>query len=162
MSASITRLNGLVSLLTSFRGRISRSQWWLGYAIVIIGNLCGALLFNPDYFTADEPPPAYWPDTLWQLAWLVPATAITIKRLNDRDQPSWLGYAFAALNGLYYVAPQLGWAIGPTAASAAARIAFWVIALIMLIIFVDNGFFRGTDGPNPYGPDPLDRNAAPT
>jgi uncharacterized membrane protein YhaH (DUF805 family) len=56
----------------------------------------------------------------------------------------------------------LGWPLGPTAASAAARIAFWFIAVIMLIIFVDNGFFRGTDGANRYGPDPLDRNAAPT
>jgi uncharacterized membrane protein YhaH (DUF805 family) len=161
MSASATRLNGLVTLLTSFRGRISRSQWWLGYAIVIVGNLCGALLFNPDYFTADEPPQPYWPDTLWQLAWLVPATAITIKRFNDRDQPSWLGYAFGGLNALYYVAPHFGWPISP-AATGLGRIVFWVIALIMLIIFVDNGFFRGTDGPNPYGPDPLDRNAAPT
>jgi uncharacterized membrane protein YhaH (DUF805 family) len=162
MSASDNCWSRLVTLLTSFRGCISRSQWGLGYAIVIIGNLCGALLFNPDYFTADELPQPYWPDTLWQLAWLVPATAITIKRFNDRDQPSWLGYAFAALNCLYYVAPHLGWPLGPTAASAAARIAFWVIAVILLIIFVDNGFFRGTDGPNGYGPDPLVGNAAPT
>ena len=34
--------------------------------------------------------------------------------------------------------------------------AFWVsLAAILLFAFVDNGFIRGTRGPNRYGPDPL-------
>ena len=158
MSAAAWGPKGLAFLLLSFRGRISRSRWWLGCVITTVGNLSGALLFNPDYFVSEEPPPAYWPDTLWQLAWLVPATAVTVKRFNDRDWPWWFGYVFAGINAFYYLAPHLGIVVGP-GITGGGLIAFWIIVLVLLAIFIDNGFFRGTDGPNRYGPDPLARDA---
>ena len=58
----------------------------------------GHAAVQPRDVSADEAvPPPSWPDTLWQLAWLVPGTAITVKRFNDRDWPWWLGYAFGAV-----------------------------------------------------------------
>ena len=147
-------MGNLASLLTSFTGRIGRQQWWLGFVIVCAGNLLGGLLLNPDFFFAAALPPPSWPDTLWQIALLYPATAITVKRFNDRDWPAWLGFAFAPLGALLYLAPHFGQAVAPQS-PAVWMVVFWVCAAYLLFAFVDNGFVRGTRGPNRYGPDPL-------
>jgi uncharacterized membrane protein YhaH (DUF805 family) len=147
-------MTGIVELLTTFHGRIGRRQWWIGFAITLAGSLFGTLLFNPELFTASEPLPPRWPDTIWQLAWLVPGTAITVKRFNDRDWPWWLGYALAALGAFVYIAPHFGLLIDPEAAAAGALV-FWIFLAAILAAFIDNGFLRGSQGPNRYGPDPL-------
>ena len=66
-------MTDIVQLLTTFHGRISRKQWWIGFVITFFGSILGTLLFNPETLTSDEvvPPPS-WPDTIWQLVWLVP------------------------------------------------------------------------------------------
>jgi uncharacterized membrane protein YhaH (DUF805 family) len=153
-------MNDLLRLLTSFRGRISRRQWWIGFVIVCVGNVVGGLLLNPDFFLADELPPPSWPDTLWQIAMLYPATAITVKRFNDRDWPAWLGYAFAPIGAVLYLAPHLGQAIGPQS-PAILMVLFWAFAAYLVFAFVDNGFVRGAVGLNRYGPDPLAASAQP-
>lgn len=141
-------------LLTSFRGRISRKQWWIGLLIYAVLNIGGGMVLNPEYFFAEDIPPANVPDTLWQLFLLVPLTAITAKRGNDRNWPSWLAPAFVAANVFNLVAPYLGFQIG-YGASGIDRVLFFVLAIFLLILFVDNGFMRGTDGPNRHGADPL-------
>ena len=83
-------MNAIIQLLTTFTGRISRREWWIGFVIVLIGSIAGTLLFNPEMLTSEVVVPPQWPDTIWQLAWLVPATAITVKRFNDRNWPWWL------------------------------------------------------------------------
>ncbi len=59
------------------------------------------------------------------LVLLWPALAVSIKRWHDRDESGW--WVLVAL------VPVIGW-------------------LYMLFV---NGFLRGTDGPNRYGPPPL-------
>lgn len=147
-------MTGILDLLTTFSGRISRKQWWIGFVITLVGSLIGTYLFNPGLLTADETPPPSWPDTIWQLAWLVPGTAITVKRFNDGNWPWWLGYALAAFSAVVYLAPHFGFAIDPNAGPTGATV-FWVFFGTLLAVFVDNGFIRGTNGPNAYGPDPL-------
>jgi len=145
---------GLWPLLTTFSGRISRKPWWIGLLIYAALNIGGGMVLNPDYFFAEDIPPANVPDTLWQLFLLVPLTAITVKRGNDRNWPSWLAPAFVAANVFNLVAPFLGFEIGANA-TGVDRVLFWVLAVFLLILFVDNGFMRGNDGPNRHGPDPL-------
>jgi uncharacterized membrane protein YhaH (DUF805 family) len=145
----------LLFLLATFRGRISRKQWWIGLVMYALANLAGGFVLNPEYFTADEIPPANWPDTIWQLACLVPLTAITVKRGNDRNWPWWIGPTFAAANVFYLLAPFSGLEFG-SGAPGASGVAFWILAIFALIIFIDNGFARGTPGPNRFGPDPLE------
>jgi uncharacterized membrane protein YhaH (DUF805 family) len=147
-------MNSLFTLLTSFHGRISRKQWWIGLVIIALADIAGGMLINPDYFFADQPPPESWLDTLWQIALLVPMTAITVKRFNDRDWPWWLGYAFGAVTVIISVAPHFGLRVDPGAGGVGAT-AFWLAFAVLLFAFVDNGFFRGTQGPNRFGPDPL-------
>ncbi len=141
-------------LLATFHGRIGRKSWWIGFVIWFIGNVSGMVLFDPELFTSDELPPPSWPDTIWQLAWLVPLAAITVKRFNDRDWPSWPAYAFVMLYASYVLGLQFELPLGP-GAPGAGRAAFWLFAMVQLLVVVDNGFFRGTDGPNRHGPDPL-------
>ncbi len=153
-------MSDLIGLLTTFTGRISRRQWWIGFVIVCAGNLLGGLLLNPDFFFADTLPSPSWPDTLWQIAMLYPATAITVKRFNDRDWPAWLGYTFAPIGALLYLAPHFGQVVAPQS-SGVLMVLFWACAAYLIFAFVDNGFIRGTDGPNRYGADPLAMRAQP-
>ncbi|HVK33481.1 MAG TPA: DUF805 domain-containing protein [Burkholderiaceae bacterium] len=69
-------------------------------------------------------------DTLVNLLLLWPALAISAKRWHDRGKSGWWV--------LVVLVPVVGW--------------IWAV--------VENGFLRGTPGPNPYGENPL-RNAAP-
>jgi uncharacterized membrane protein YhaH (DUF805 family) len=154
----VNSFGSLVPLLTSFHGRISRKPWWIGLAIWILGNMSGMYLFDPDLFTSDEVPRLNWPDTVWQLAWLVPLAAITAKRCNDRDWPSWLAYAFVALYAVYILGPQFGLLLVPGAPTVGG-LAFWIVAMAQVFMLIDNGFFHGTDGPNWHGPDPLSPDA---
>ena len=146
---------GIVTLLSTFRGRISCAQWWAGFVIVLAGSLAGTVLFNPDAFSLDTVPEPYWPDTFWQLAWLVPGTAITVKRFNDRNWPWWLGYAVGGIAALAYLLPHFGLLIDPDLGGFWGALLFWVSLLTLIGAFIDNGFLRGTPGPNRYGPDPL-------
>jgi uncharacterized membrane protein YhaH (DUF805 family) len=144
----------LLPLLTSLHGRIGRRTWWLGFAIWIVGNMLGMFLFDPELFASDEIPAPNIPDTVWQLAWLVPLAAITVKRCNDRDWPSWLGYVFVMLYAVYVLGRHFGDALSPGGPGIGGA-AFWILAMAQLSVIIDNGFLRGTDGPNRHGPDPL-------
>jgi uncharacterized membrane protein YhaH (DUF805 family) len=153
-------MGALFSLLFSFTGRINRAKWWLGLVILGVANIAGGLVINPGLFFADAPPPPSLPDTLWQMALLVPMTAITVKRFNDTDRPAWLGFLFLPLGVLLYLGPHLKeW----TGSVDATKLLPLLLALFVYFVFalIDNGFVRGTDGPNRYGPDPLARSAAP-
>lgn len=146
----------LFDLLLSFNGRIGRKSWWLGLVIIFAASLVGTLVLHPEVFSLEleEPPPPSWPDTLWQIAWIVPATAITVKRFNDRDWPFWFGYAIGVMGLFLAVAPYLGLVIEPNGSGIELAL-FWIVAIVSLLTFIDNGFLRGTKGPNTYGPDPL-------
>jgi uncharacterized membrane protein YhaH (DUF805 family) len=64
-------------------------------------------------------------DLLVNLLLVWPALAVSVKRWHDRDKSGW----WVLLNLL----PVVGW--------------LWVL--------IDNGFLRGTPGPNRFGEDPL-------
>jgi uncharacterized membrane protein YhaH (DUF805 family) len=147
-------VQGIVSLLTSFSGRINRAKWWLGLLIVGAANVLGGFLLNPDFFLAEELPPPSWPDTLWQIALLWPLTAITVKRFNDTDRPWWLGFIFMPLGIALYLGPHVRAATSALDQTAALTIIL-PIAAYFLFAFIDNGFSRGISGPNRFGPDPL-------
>ena len=124
----------VIEIFTSFRGRISRKSYWQGTVILIGLSAAGSLI---------------WSDTIWQLVLIFPSTALAVKRINDRDWPNWLGYACGLIAVLYYI-PLAGPEISMTEIIAAS-----ILALPLLFAMIDNGFMRGSSGPNGYGPDPL-------
>ena len=150
----------LFTLLFSFSGRISRSAWWLGFSIGLVAAIAGSLVIDPDVWTADPPRAPAPLLALWDVAWVIPMTAITVKRFNDRDWPNWFGYALGVLGLALILAEQAGFLVDPDAATAGDWAIFFVAAVILCAAFVDNGFLRGTPGPNQYGPDPLESNGS--
>ena len=84
--------------------------------------------------------------------------ALTAKRLHDRDHSGWwllaptLTLAIAIVLGFVMFAQPEGqrepW-------NTAAVSATFATVGIIVWLFVEIGFLRGTKGPNHYGPDPL-------
>lgn len=148
----------LFDLLTTFAGRINRAKWWLGLLVISLANIGVGLIINPDFFFAEEASPS-WPDTLWQIALIYPGTAITVKRFNDTNRPAWLGYLFAPLSALLLLKPHFAEALTELDPAVQLTIVLSMFAYFLFAL-IDNGFIRGTDGPNPFGPDPLAGKAA--
>jgi uncharacterized membrane protein YhaH (DUF805 family) len=145
----------LLPLLTSFQGRISRSAWWLAFGIVIAATVAGSLVLDPGIWTVDQARPPALALALWDLFLVVPMTAATVKRFNDRDWPHWFGYAMGVLGAALIAAEQHGFMVDAAASPAIHHAIFWCVVAIFALAFIDNGFLRGTAGPNRYGPDPL-------
>ncbi len=144
-------------LFFSFDGRISRRQWWLAMGPLILASLATSFLANPmSWFSeliAQRGPNLA--ETLFNIALLIPETAVTVKRFNDRNWPQWLPYGYAAVF-LFYIVLDHSRLVMASSVPTFFELAFIsAVASIMLIVLIDNGFLRGTAGPNPYGPDPL-------
>ncbi len=147
----------LLNLFTTFDGRISRKDWWIGTLVIVAVTFIGQWIMAPSSFEpSDDPAARPSPiQTLLSIIAFVPTLAITFKRLNDRDQPRVLGYLF----GVVYVACTVLFQFMPEDWAHLGR-QEWAMALPLLLfsfwILIDNGFLKGTQGPNRYGPDPLD------
>jgi len=158
-------------ILFSFSGRLNRKLYWIAIisltlsfsAAVLIVLLLGentAQLFNED---DNDYAPQGWEFAgalILMVAFLMLAycnLAIAAKRLHDRNKSAWwlvfilLGGALFELAVLFGVA-----AVGTDAETTTLGNALIVIGgLISLWFFVELGFFKGTQGPNRFGDDPL-------
>jgi uncharacterized membrane protein YhaH (DUF805 family) len=150
----------LMELFFGFSGRISRRLWWAGTLVIAVGSVAGTLLIDPSVLDLQRQGPRIpnWSDTFWQLALVIPATALMVKRFNDRDRPYWFGYAYGVLGALLTAGPHFGLLAGERP-GAIEMITMTIFGLAFLFAFIDNGFLRGTRGPNRYGPDPLNETA---
>ena len=117
-------------------GRISRSDWWLRYVLVIavLGLLAGWVddgwfpTAYPRLYGDDGPRPLWFypseggPFTaVLALVLLVPHTAAMVTRLHDRDHSAWWL--------LWHLVPGIGW----------------------LVLVVTSGFLGTQPGSNRYG-----------
>ncbi len=147
-----------------FRGRINRKTYWgASFLVAIAGILFTALL---TYLATGNPfAPVVWErpadqSNVWGPVWLAyfaflvwPSTALSVKRLHDRNRPAWIWY-------VYYVA-SLVISLLPLKSTAAAAAdgpgQFLLIPLLLFgaYIFFELGVLRGTAGPNEYGEDTL-------
>ena len=162
MDRGLDRMHALIRLLFTFSGRIGRATWWLGHLAVLSVSL--AVLYFQTGFDLerinqlDQRPLA---DVAVSIVVLVPLLALTIKRLNDRDHPKWLGIAWAAGCIASIVAPLLGFDVDPKQFHTPEMAVALVVGLFTLWVMIDNGFLKGTPGPNRHGPDPVARPDAP-
>ena len=150
-------MDSLISFLFSIAGRISRSRFWIGFTLTEAVTVAGSFLLNPDAYTGEDIGSITMPDTVWQLLLLIPLTALTVKRFNDRDRPWWFGYVPNILAAILIVANQFGYLIlwEPDRWSAIEKAFLWTAFPVVLLAFADSAFLKGTTGPNRYGPDPL-------
>lgn len=155
----------------SFRGRIGRKVFWLGYVLplfvasIVAGVIDAALGPAP---TGDAMPMDATQvgvvGSIVSLLSIWPSLAGGIKRLHDRDRSGWWIGGFYLLAAIV-VAVTLGSMMATMAMRSHAESAPLVIAIsvgggLLLIgyglwLLVETGFLRGTPGPNRFGPDPL-------
>lgn len=132
----------IVSFFFSTKGRICRSQYWLGMAGV-------AAAFGIAMALAFLTPIAYAAAPLIILA-VVGLYILAIKRLHDRNRSGWWTLVFlwapGVLDRISDKIPEdsaLWWVLVLTAAA----LSLWGL--------IELGFLRGTEGDNDYGADPL-------
>jgi uncharacterized membrane protein YhaH (DUF805 family) len=115
-----------MGLLFSFEGRITRLTFWMCMiGMTVVSLLVESVLIPPRQ--TDEPGNAGSFPVPWLIFNLVLfwcVLAVSVKRWHDRDKSGW----WVLIN----LIPLIGW--------------LWAL--------VENGFLRGTEGPNSYGPDP--------
>lgn len=161
------------SMFTGFAGRINRAKWWLGTIILaVIGFLVYWILAMVFGISAMMTDPAQLASVMRTSAIVqiivlailaYPTTALMIKRLNDRDRPSFFAYIFWAptvlsvlggLLGITMTTTDMGGIAVPTQTALG-----WVLVLLGLVVgiwaLIELGILKGTDGPNQHGPDPL-------
>jgi uncharacterized membrane protein YhaH (DUF805 family) len=140
-----TPKRGLIWLLFGYRGRISRSQFWMAPAIYLSGLLVSLILsavFSWLLFVT------------FFAGLVVSSLMVVIKRLHDRNKGDWWAILFfivpIALNGRIN-----GWSLGGQLGETADIIFHLVATAISIWAFIELGCLRGTQGMNAYGPDPL-------
>jgi len=122
----------VMSLMTSFEGRINRAKWWLGLLILVIlhgiaWGICAAL-FGLPVEPHDPNFVVFWiVFGILMLILIWPTLALYTKRWHDRGKSGWWT--------LIAFVPLIG--------------GIWIL--------IELGILEGTRGPNQYGPDPLGR-----
>jgi uncharacterized membrane protein YhaH (DUF805 family) len=168
----------LLHLLFGFSGRINRGKYWLAVVLWLVFwaialpacLLAGFYILGTNLVDGELPSGSDWLEkfvhmtldyvvlfiiflTLVSASW-ISAFAIGIKRLHDRNKNGWLIV-------LFYVAPSILAGIANTSEQAVVSFVLGLASFgISIWGLVELGFLRGTVGPNPYGPDPLQAPAA--
>ena len=138
-------------IFTSTEGRIPRSEWWAGLAVLVVIGVVLALLiawvFGPPTF-------GLLLTLVLQIALIYPSYALSTKRFQDRDKPGVLALIGIGLGLLQTLARVVGLSnpVQPNAFD-------WILGIALLIVgiwyLIELGILRGTVGENGYGPDPL-------
>lgn len=161
LQASAIRWSRAMQLFLSFEGRISRRTFWFGILVFLAVGLGLSLLVLP--VSRGAGPMLRIVGFLISLVLLYPLAALLVKRLHDRDTAAtpWAYIHLAAIAVSGFVnAFKIGFVtrqIGSFAVETPGAAAYAVLAACMLVnlgMFIMLGFFRGTPGPNRYGPSP--------
>ncbi len=155
---------GMVKLLFSFHGRISRSQYWLGGLVVFIAvliaviaaalKLGGAIQQYSDGGGVDlSVIPALLGVGLIYLVGLWCGAALNVKRLHDRGRTGYITLlafvpALILINALMSSGGDMAHMV------SAGLMTNLVSTLINLYFFIDLGLMPGKPEPNQYGDPP--------
>jgi uncharacterized membrane protein YhaH (DUF805 family) len=140
-----------VDLFTGFHGRISRQPFWIGVIVLVVVETACQMAANQ--IQGDRL------GAIVDLAFCYPEFALALKRANDRDLAIWwlvvlfAGSAFMDFLVVIGVSTDLGDINDPNWIGVLTTIPLGALSLLVL---ADLGFRRGTQGPNRFGPDPLE------
>lgn len=146
----------LVDLFLSTDGRINRLRFWIG-TLILVAISTAATMLNLAVIGVSQT--AVMLSVLVAFALAYPSYALMAKRFQDRDRPGMLallGIVPVFIVNLLYTFRVLD-PINPTALS---RFLDVILVVIGLWLLVELGCFKGTQGPNRYGPDPLGQSQA--
>jgi uncharacterized membrane protein YhaH (DUF805 family) len=151
-------MNALAWFFLSLHGRVSRQEFWLGYvgivvvALILVRSLphaSGAIYFLPGDTRDDEA----WRSELFSFGWSEyislaltwPIIAIYAKRLHDINLSAWW----------LLLLPAVTFVAGFSEFDRLHVVAYFVLLLVL-------GFLPGSNGPNRFGADPLERSHGTT
>lgn len=148
----------LTTLLFSFQGRINRARYWsvlLIYLAILI--VCLVLAFVGFGVSSATPSASalvsYLLIAIFAIAGLLAmwsSIAASIKRLHDRDQSGWWMLVFWGVGTIVSLLQE-------TAAMPSSKVILGIGSFAVTVwIIVELGCLRGTQGPNRFGPDPLE------
>lgn len=158
---------GLVSLLFSFKGRVNRTQYWLGNIGVNIAHwIAMVVLSSAAAVTAAQTKNAAAAlATLGsQLALVIPvsmatawiAMALQVKRFHDRGQSGW--WAMLPMAPMVFAMTNIGTALAeqwsPERLIGSMGLPLTAFLVICVGMFVNLGCLPGTQGQNKYGDPP--------
>ncbi len=158
-------------LLFGFKGRITRLYWWV--TSLVVGTVAGMLTSSLEFWAKQVGSGMINPDTQ-EFEPVGPFAIgarrrssssicgsilrVSVKRLHDRDRTGWwIAVVYLAI----IVAVVLGVAtlMQPEGQreplNAIAVSAVFAVLCLMIWMFIEIGFLKGTQGPNRFGPDPL-------
>jgi uncharacterized membrane protein YhaH (DUF805 family) len=139
----------ITSLFTTFSGRINRSPYWIGVLALAAATIVLAGLFFVAIFSSVT---VLLIAAVLILLLTAASIPLTVKRLHDRGKSghwAWLLYGSSIVGG-FADPTRMG------QMNTFGMIVSLITVAIGLWFFVELGFFRGTAGPNAYGPDPLE------
>ena len=169
---------GYFELFRTTRGRISRKQYWMGFAGFVVFCLVvsfalqaaiGAGSPGTEFVDAEtaqrQTTLACWLQLAVFLAVAWPAAALMIKRRHDRGASGMDVWAYIAYGAAIQLLAAVGfdqsvehiestnrYIVMPGTISMVLGVIFIAFALYMIVVL---GFLKGNSGPNAYGPDPL-------
>jgi len=97
MSFTQSIKNSLTKNYASFSGRASRTEFWYFIIFIIIGYLIGFGLILLSY-------KFFWLLAIFMIAIIIPALAVTARRLHDINKTGWLQllpWPFGLLEGIF-------------------------------------------------------------
>lgn len=131
------------------QGRASRSEFWWFMILVVPAALLAEILIsalvNAVAGYEASLTTAMVLGVILGLGAFIATITVTIRRLHDRDASGWMYIVIVLGSIVLGMIPVAGWALD---------LAFNIGVLIYFM-------FRGTVGPNRFGPDPLEATAPP-
>jgi uncharacterized membrane protein YhaH (DUF805 family) len=152
-------------LFLTSSGRVSRKTWWIGTVILIIASLVLYFVLGLVGLGATS---TFGPIIVYALI-VYPAFNLGLKRRHDRDNDGTDFKIFMGVSavvtllqafGIGYTATDLGNGMVVMAPGMIMTVVNLALGVFAIYIIVQNGFLKGTAGPNTYGPDPLGYAAA--
>jgi uncharacterized membrane protein YhaH (DUF805 family) len=144
-------------LYTSFEGRINRKPYWIGLIVLIIVMM--VIIFGASFLLIGSIVEPTFQTRLvtfvLQLLFLYPSTALMVKRLHDRNRPSYWAAFILVPMVLKSLTDLMGMTGDPLNQSALDYLLNIIVFVVSIWFFVELGCLRGTVGTNQYGPDPI-------
>jgi uncharacterized membrane protein YhaH (DUF805 family) len=161
----------LRSTFFGFKGRFNRAKYWLNSVLAFVVAAALQLLVIYFFPIPEEVIALFHSQTLQEgivdivlvapsVTFLFISTAISVKRLHDRDKSAWWALLYLGL-------PALLMLIMAGATDDNGQLTGWPAALVipyfilLIVTFVELACLPGTRGPNRFGPDPLAAHPAP-
>jgi uncharacterized membrane protein YhaH (DUF805 family) len=158
-------------LYGSFQGRINRKPFWWGtILLIVVMSVIGVgavIMINPPLTPPVDPDDPQMRKFILlmqalSLISLYPGSAVSVKRLHDRNRSGWYLLLMYVPMFVKPVTDFIGITgdpdnLGPLDLALGA-----IIIIISIWFLIMLGFRRGTPGPNRFGPNPLGGTAPAT